>query len=93
MTSDTQSCSNSAKQQYWEASYHDASFPAVSVELKLDVCIFSTPRDIGQYSEYLDIRMEGVKSKSERNIVKERNGLGCTVGTTLACERPEVAKQ
>lgn len=28
-------------------------------------------------------------SKSERNIVEERNGLGCTIGKILAGERPE----
>lgn len=59
-----------------------------SIELKSDTGMFSHPGDIGQHSESLDIRMGG-RNQSERNILKERSGLGCTRGKTLAGERPE----
>lgn len=59
-----------------------------TLELKSDICMFSHPGDIGQCSESLDIRMGG-SNQSERNILEERSGLGCTRGKTLAGERPE----
>lgn len=66
------------------------SFPAVSnsIELKSDIVMFSHPGDIGQRSESLDIRTGG-SNQSERNILEERHGVGCTRGKMLAGERPE----
>lgn len=58
------------------------------MELKSDICLFSRSGDIGQRSESLDIRTGG-SNQSERNILEERRGLGCTIGKTLADERPE----